>query len=80
MARRVSWETRDQQDRLVILEPLETLVDQEIQVTKASQDRLVSKVQLAMLVSLEQQEQLVSNLWFAEESPLSFWIGQSFKR
>jgi len=60
MVRRVSWETRDQQDRLVILEPLETLVDPETQVTKASLDSLVSKVQLAMLVSLEQQEQLVS--------------------
>lgn len=57
--------TQDHQDRPVILDQLETQVDQEIQVTKVNLDSQVLKAQLAMLVSQELQEQLVSKDWLA---------------
>jgi hypothetical protein len=60
MVRKVRWVTLDHQDRPVILDQLETPEDQEIQVTKVSLDNQVLKVELAMLVSQELQEQLVS--------------------
>jgi hypothetical protein len=60
MARRVKWVTLDHQDRPVILDQLETQVDQETQVTKDNLDSRVLKVELAMLVSQEPREQLVA--------------------
>lgn len=52
--------TLDHQDRPVILDQLETQVDQETQVTKDNLDSRVLKVELAMLVSQEPREQLVA--------------------
>jgi hypothetical protein len=60
MARRVRWVTQDRQDQPATLDQLETQVDQEIQVTKDNLDSQVLKVELAMWVSQEPQEQLVS--------------------
>lgn len=57
--------TLDHQDLPVILDQLETQVDQEIQVTKVSLDSQVLKVELEMLVSQELQERLVSKDWLA---------------